>query len=118
MLCVNLGRRIRSRIRPLGSEGPFFIPREGPKKMTSEKQAAANRRNAQRSTGPHTDRGKARAAMNNVQSEIIPGEDLAEREALAEAYMERFAPDTIELLHLVQVLIRLDCEETRLAKAE
>ena len=92
--------------------------------MATEKQAAANRRNAQRSTGPRTDRGKARAAMNNVkhgayaESEIIPGEDLAERETLAEAYMQRFAPETIEQLHLVQVLIRLDWEETRLAKAE
>jgi hypothetical protein len=92
--------------------------------MATEKQSAANRRNAQRSTGPRTGAGKARAAMNNVKhgayaaSEIIPGEDLAEREVLAHAYMERFAPDNIEQLHLVQVLIRLDWEETRLAKAE
>src|ERR1044071_8035184 len=113
---------MRSPSGPSASRGLFYCPKGVP--MATEKQAAANRRNAQRSTGPRTDRGKARAAMNNIkhgayaQSEIIPGEDLAEREALAEAYMERFAPETIDQLHLVQVLIRLDWKAPRLAKAE
>jgi hypothetical protein len=92
--------------------------------MTSQKQNEANRRNAQRSTGPRTDTGKARAALNRVKhgiyakSQIIPGEDLAQREALEAAYMERFAPETIEQLHLVKILIDLDWEDARLVKAD
>lgn len=49
--------------------------------MTSEKQISANRRNAKKSTGPKTDRGKA-ASRNNafkhglLSTEItVPGED-------------------------------------------
>ena len=92
--------------------------------MATQKQNEANRRNAQRSTGPRSDDGKARAALNHVKhgmyakSPIIPGEDPAQREAIETAYMERFAPDTIEQLHLVKVLIDLDWEDTRLVKAE
>jgi len=92
--------------------------------MATQKQSEANRRNAQKSTGPRTDNGKARAAMNNLKSgiyaksEIIPGEDLSQRQALEEAYMARFDPQTIEQLHLVHTLVRLDWEQTRLAKAD
>ena len=92
--------------------------------MATHKQTEANRRNAQKSTGPRTPNGKAHAAMNNLkhgiyaESEIIPGEDLSQRQALEEAYMARFDPQTIEQLHLVHTLVRLDWEQTRLAKAE
>src|SRR5205085_8857492 len=103
--------------------GGFFISIEGAP-MATQKQAEANRRNAQQSTGPRTDNGKARAAMNNLkhgiyaESEIIPGEDLSQRQALEAAYMARFDPQTIEQLHLVHTLVRLDWEQTRLAKAD
>ncbi|HTX39642.1 MAG TPA: hypothetical protein VME43_31715, partial [Bryobacteraceae bacterium] len=43
-------------------EDIFILP-DSPKSL-SEKQLAANRRNAQRSTGPRTAEGKARAALN------------------------------------------------------
>ena len=58
--------------------------------MATHKQTEANRRNAQQSTGPRTGNGKARAAMNNLkhgiyaESEIIPGEDVSQRQALEE----------------------------------
>jgi len=92
--------------------------------MATPKQTAANRRNAQRSTGPRSDNGKARAAMNNfqhgiyAQSEIVPGEDPAQRQALQAAYLARFNPQTIEQLYLVNVLIQLHWEDTRLVKAD
>ena len=35
--------------------------------MTSERKIAANRQNARRSTGPRTDRGKARARRNALE---------------------------------------------------
>ena len=74
--------------------------------MATPKQTAANRRNAQRSTGPRSDDGKARAAMNNfkhgiyAKSPIAPGEDPAQHQALRDAYTARFNPQTIEQLYL------------------
>src|ERR671916_1620580 len=55
--------------------------------MTSEKQIRANRRNAQRSTGPKTPEGKAAVRLNarthglRSQEVLLPGED---EEALKE----------------------------------
>ena len=92
--------------------------------MATQKQNAANRRNAQRSTGPRSPDGKARAAMNNfkhgiyAQPQVVPGEDPAQRQALEDAYLARFNPQTIELLYLVYVLIELHWEDLRLAKAD
>jgi hypothetical protein len=51
------------------------------KLMTSAAQAAANRRNSQKSTGPKTEEGKAASAMNALkhgmcaQTPLLPGED-------------------------------------------
>ena len=51
------------------------------KRVVSERKRAANRANAQRSTGPKTERGKARSAMNAVRhglaarASLLPGED-------------------------------------------
>ena len=56
--------------------------------MASEAQIAANRRNAQRSTGPTTEEGRARVAQNGVKhglcaaDPVLPWEDRAEFEAL------------------------------------
>jgi len=92
--------------------------------MATQKQNAANRSNAQRSTGPSSPDGKARAAMNNFQhgiyakSPIAPGEDPAQRKALEDAYLTRFIPRTIEQLYLVYILIQLHWENLRLDKAD
>jgi len=92
--------------------------------MATHKQNEANRSNAQRSTGPRSDSGKARAALNNFQhgiyakSPIAPGEDPAQRKALEDAYLARFNPQTIEQLYLVYVLIELHWEDIRLVKAD
>ena len=51
--------------------------------MSTEKQIAANRRNAARSTGPRTQSGKARSRFNALKHgcraklPILPGEDPA-----------------------------------------
>src|SRR5262245_43755699 len=52
--------------------------------MSSEKQIAANRANAARSTGPNTNSGKARSRMNawkhglRAEKVVIAGEDAEE----------------------------------------
>jgi len=55
--------------------------------MATEKQTQANRNNAQKSTGPRTEEGKAQSSQNArkhgllARNAVIPGEDPAEFEA-------------------------------------
>src|SRR5687767_14639975 len=64
----------------------------------ADKRAEANRLNAQKSTGPRTPEGKARSSMNAVkhglaaQTAVLPGEDPAELEALAQSLAAEFRP--------------------------
>jgi hypothetical protein len=66
--------------------------------MATEAQIAANRLNAQKSTGPRTDEGKARVAQNAVkhgllaQEAVIRGEDPADFEAHRQAILAELAP--------------------------
>ena len=68
--------------------------------MISEKQLAANRANAQRSTGPNTPQGKARARYNGVRHGltgrviVLPTEDLAAYRKFFEELVESFHPET------------------------
>ena len=65
--------------------------------MATPAQLAANRANAQRSTGPRSVEGKSVSRFNALQhgadaaSPIIPGEDPAEYQELADEYLQRFA---------------------------
>ena len=92
--------------------------------MSSEAQIAANRQNAQLSTGPSSDAGKDAVRFNAVrhgvyaQSLFIPGEDPAEFEALAARYHRKFQPvDPVEE-ELVNTLIQSTWRERRLARIE
>jgi hypothetical protein len=66
--------------------------------MTTEKQIAANRRNANRSTGPKTEAGKAIVARNAVshgllsRRTLLVGESKAELTNLGKALRARLAP--------------------------
>src|SRR5215208_1858155 len=59
--------------------------------MATEKQIAANRANAKKSTGPRTPRGKARSSMNatlhglTARRPVLPNEDRRAFEAFARA---------------------------------
>jgi len=59
---------------------------------------AANRRNAQRSTGPRSAEGKSRARLNalkhgaTAQIHVLPGEDPALFHARVDAYEADFPP--------------------------
>jgi hypothetical protein len=82
--------------------------------MASQKQLAANRLNAQKSTGPRSVEGKARSSMNalktgiDARSQTIPGEPISQLEELTDDYYQRFCPTTPEQRMLVDTLI--DCE--------
>jgi hypothetical protein len=70
--------------------------------MASQKQLAANRLNAQKSTGPRSVEGKARSSMNalktgiDARSHTIPGEPISQLEDLTADYYQRFCPTTPE----------------------
>ncbi len=69
------------------------------KLKTTDKQTAANRRNAQESTGPITPAGKAKASRNALKhgllaSEIVlGGESREEFESFRDTMIERLDPD-------------------------
>jgi hypothetical protein len=68
--------------------------------MISEKQLAANRRNAERSTGPTTAAGKARSSRNNLrhgltgQINILPTEDREAHDRFCHELVDSLNPET------------------------
>jgi hypothetical protein len=68
--------------------------------MTTAKQIEANRRNAKKSTGPKTARGRAVVRWNglkhglNARTLILPGENLADFKALLHALEAEHQPTT------------------------
>ena len=77
---------------------------------TSERRLAANRANAQLSTGPTTPEGKAKASLNAVKTGLtgrtvlLPSEDAEAYETHLLQYLERFAPVGNRETELVQSL--------------
>ena len=79
--------------------------------MSSQRQIEANRRNAQKSTGPTSVTGKAVSSMNALKSGIhakslvLPSEKLADLEQLIDDYYQRHNPDSPEArFHLDEVI--------------
>jgi len=69
--------------------------------MSTERQIAANKANAQKSTGPKTDEGKARSCLNHLShgftsntAQLIPDEDPEEFKALLADLMNEYQPAT------------------------
>ncbi len=80
--------------------------------MATEKQIEANRRNAQRSTGPRTPEGKAAVRLNalrhglRARTVVLPGEDRREFERLCDALEAEWQPRTsTELFYLEQMAV-------------
>jgi len=99
--------------------------------MSSQRQIEANRRNAQKSTGPTSVTGKAASSMNALKSGIhakslvLPSENLADLEQLIEDYYHRHDPDSPEarfyldeVIHCEWLLRRYRTAETQMWKYE
>src|SRR3712207_5830884 len=101
---VGRGRPLRQR-----ASRPFRIYAKGTK-MASQKQIDANRRNAQKSTGPVTEAGKAVAKFNalrhgmTAESAVLPYEDTLAYAMLREALVGHYAPANIAEELLVDVV--------------
>ena len=89
----------------------------------SEKQFAANRANATKSTGPRTPEGKARSSRNSTvhgltgKSPILPGEDPGDLRALVAQYRDALHPQGQVEEDLVGWQPRLDDLSTIVAHA-
>ena len=67
--------------------------------MTTDRQRSANRRNAQKSTGPRTEHGRATSALNSITNGffsqevlLLPGEDPVEHERFRREIRADLAP--------------------------
>jgi len=89
-----------------------------------DKRLAANRRNAQKSTGPRTDEGKARSSLNAVkhgltaQTALLNGEDAEELRTFAESFEKHLRPMGPLQKILVQRIIAIGWKLRRVADAE
>src|SRR6478735_9138366 len=92
--------------------------------MSSLRQKEANRRNAQKSTGPTSVTGKAASSMNALKtgiyakSLVLPAEKLADLEQLIDEYYQSHNPTTPEARSLVDDLIYGEWLKRRLRAAE
>jgi hypothetical protein len=92
--------------------------------MTSVAQLQANRLNAQRSTGPRTEAGKAASRFNalkfgaEARSLVLPSEDAAELALLATEYHQQFNPIGPLEDYLVQTLVQADWMRRRYTLVE
>jgi len=92
--------------------------------MATPAQIAANRLNAQKSTGPRSVEGKAASSCNALKhgldaaSTVIPGEDPAALIALAAEYHSHFAPQGPVETGLVEILIQSDWQQRRYRRIE
>jgi hypothetical protein len=92
--------------------------------VISEAQLAANRANAQLSTGPVTSEGKAKSSMNALkhgltsQTVLLPHEDAAQYRNQLEIYADLHAPATEEELRLVQSLVDSNWRLNRVHRVE
>src|SRR5215469_11982134 len=92
--------------------------------MSSEKQIAANRLNAQKSTGPNTPEGRAAVRLNGVkqglfaQTLVLKGESESDFNALLESYEAEHSPTAPHEEALVQQLTMAMWRLRRLYHAE
>ena len=92
--------------------------------MASKKQIEANRRNAQKSTGPTSLEGKAASSMNALktglyaESEVLPCEDPAEYQELIERFYADHRPATALACQYLDEMIYCTWNLRRLRRAE
>jgi hypothetical protein len=92
--------------------------------MSTLRQIEANRRNAQKSTGPTSVTGKATSSMNalktgiHAKSLVLPTEKLADLQQLIDEYYQSHHPASPEARLLLDDLIRCEWTLRRLGAAE
>jgi hypothetical protein len=117
----------RNRLRKLKKSTMGSFGKQSTEKdhgMTSERQAAANRRNAQLSTGPRTPEGREISSRNSQQHGVlsqrvttdVEGNEIYER--MLSSFMDEYGPRSETELLLVERLANLFWRERRLIQTE
>jgi hypothetical protein len=92
--------------------------------MLSPQKLAANRRNAQKSTGPRSAEGKSRARFNalkhgaTAQIPVLPGEDPAAFQARVDAYKADLMPRSTLECDLVERMALMSTQFDRATRAD
>jgi hypothetical protein len=92
--------------------------------MATSAQIAANRRNAQHSTGPRTEEGKAAVRLNSLthglraEDSLLPGEDEQAFEDLRQAFHQQHDPQGPAELFCVEKMLLSFWRNRRIAKIE
>ncbi len=92
--------------------------------MATPSQIAANSRNAQHSTGPRTEAGKAAVRLNSLthglraHDALLPGEDEQAFEELRQAFYQQYTPEGPAELFCVEKMILSFWRNRRIAKIE
>ncbi len=92
--------------------------------MASPAQIAANRANAQKSTGPRSVEGKSASRFNALKhgmdaaSIVIPGEDPEVYDSLVAQYLIEYRPQSASESFHVDTMIRADWQKRRLETVE
>jgi len=92
--------------------------------MSARDRQRTNRQNAQHSTGPKSEDGKAKSRLNALKDgfratiQVLPGESQKEFNALANAYLDDYQPQTQIERRFVAKLIDAEWRDRRLAKQE
>ena len=92
--------------------------------MPTESQIAANQKNAQLSTGPSSETGKAKSSLNAVKTGLtgctvlLPGDDAALYEAHVARFVARFQPTADDEQNLVQSLANTEWRLARIPSLE
>jgi hypothetical protein len=99
----------------------YLLSRES---MATQEQIQANRENAQRSTGPRTEEGKARSSMNAVKTGLtgravlLPGDDAAAYEKHVNHFFQQHQPVGDDESNLVQSLADTEWRLLRIPSLE
>src|SRR5215471_2815131 len=92
--------------------------------MATPAQLAANRANAQRSTGPRSVEGKSVSRFNalkhgaDASSIVLPDEDPAAYQALADSYDHAYNAENVIHRALIDCMIHADWQKQRLLRLE
>ncbi len=92
--------------------------------MATQAKIIANRRNAQKSTGPRTPQGKAVASQNSIKhglltrQAVISSEDQAEFDLYRAEFLDELAPDTPMESMLAERVVNLSWRLKRAARIQ
>ena len=100
------------------------MTRKDQDRRVSEARLAANRANAQKSTGPKSAEGKARASLNALKhgftsvAKLLPGESQDQFDKVLNGYLDRLCPKDDFERSAIEHIVTIDWQMRRIRTAE